>query len=152
MVRYSLIPGDDRLPVFASFDLGGEFLIREREASDHASGFDSVVQNHGAALSHGRGGFSLDFWVKFESLAGGQLLVDARDSSGDGFSVYTTDRRTIQISLRGPCGSKALEDFGIAEASWDCDAGHLRLGAGITSGSWWMGAQDHFFYRGWYFQ
>jgi hypothetical protein len=74
------------------------------------------------------GGFSLDFWVKLDSLDEGQRLLDARDPNGNGLSVYTTDRGTIQLSLRGPFGSKTLEDFGIAEASWDCDAGRLQTG------------------------
>ena len=74
------------------------------------------------------GGFSIDFWVKLESLAEGQRPLDARDANGNGFSVYITDRGTLLLPLRGPFGSKTLEDFGIAEASWDCDPGRLQTG------------------------
>jgi hypothetical protein len=79
------------------------------------------------------GGFTIEFWVSFESLAAGQELVEARDAVGNGFSVATTNRGTIQLGMRGPFGPppiddyyRGIADFGIAEAGWDSDPGALK--------------------------
>ncbi len=82
------------------------------------------------------GGFTVEFQVKFETLDAGQTLVSARDENGIGIALTTTDRGTVQISLRGPFApvtkspylAPGVRDFGIAEASWDCDPGRLSLG------------------------
>lgn len=73
------------------------------------------------------GGFTMDFWVKLDSFEGGQLLVDSRNDLGNGFALSTTERGTLQLSLRGAFG-RGVEDFGLAEASWDCDPGRLTVG------------------------
>jgi len=79
------------------------------------------------------GGFTIEFWVRFDSLAAGQELIEARDAVGNGFSVATTNRGTIQLGMRGPFGPpplddyyKSIADFGITESSWDSDPGALR--------------------------
>lgn len=81
------------------------------------------------------GGFVLEFWINFESLDAGQTLLEARDEAGNGFSVTTTSRGTIQLGMRGPFGPppfddyrKAISDYGLTEASWDCDPGALATG------------------------
>lgn len=82
------------------------------------------------------GGFTLDFWVRFDELTPGQTLAEARDANGNGLALTTTDRGTLQLSLRGPFGPRqrsefaaaVIEDFGIAEAAWDCDPGRLKAG------------------------
>lgn len=78
------------------------------------------------------GGFTLEFWVKFGALDGGQILVEARDAAGNGFSIVSTSRGTLQLGMRGPFGPppiddyrKAISDYGIAEAAWDSDPGAL---------------------------
>ncbi|HLV35320.1 MAG TPA: LamG-like jellyroll fold domain-containing protein, partial [Spirillospora sp.] len=68
-------------------------------------------------LSEG-GGFSLDFRVRFDNLAPGQVLLDGRDAAGRGFWLATTDRETLQIHLR---------DHRM-EAAWDTDAGVVQAG------------------------
>lgn len=73
------------------------------------------------------GGFTIDFWVRFDSLEAGQCLLDARDANGNGYAVTTTGRGTLQLALRGSFGT-TLDDFGIAEAAWDCDPGVLKAG------------------------
>ena len=45
----------------------------------------------------GRGGFAIDFGVRFTELTGGQTILDTRAESGKGFAVETTDRFTLQI-------------------------------------------------------
>ncbi|MGH7947516.1 MAG: sialidase family protein, partial [Opitutaceae bacterium] len=57
------------------------------------------------------GGFTIDFRVKFESLDPGQTLLNARDEDGNGFAVTTTDRGTLQLSLRGPFGPVSRSPF-----------------------------------------
>ena len=80
------------------------------------------------------GGFTLDFAVNLESLDPGQTVADTRDSNGNGLTVSTTDRGTLQLSLRGAIGpffegpSRVVRDFGLAEISWDCDQGVLQPG------------------------
>jgi len=82
------------------------------------------------------GGFTIEFSVKLNSSEGGQTLIDARDENGNGFAVVTTDRGTVQLSLRGALGpsstssfSSDVRDFGLGEISWDCDPGLLKVGA-----------------------
>ncbi len=82
------------------------------------------------------GGFTLDLRLRLDSLAPGQTVVEARDAEGNGYALTTTDRGTLQLSLRGPFGpdrrsdfaAAVIEDLGIAEASWDCDPGRLEPG------------------------
>ena len=78
------------------------------------------------------GGFTIEFWVRFDAMSGGQDLIEARDAVGNGFSVTTTNRGTIQLGMRGPFGPppiddyyRGIADFGIAEAGWDSDPGVL---------------------------
>lgn len=62
-----------------------------------------------------RQGFTLDLWVRFDSLEAGQLLVDSRTANGQGFALQTTLRETVEIVLND----------GHAESRWDCDPGLL---------------------------
>ena len=69
------------------------------------------------------GGFAIDFWVRLRELSPGQTVLDARDASGKGVAITSTDRFTLQISLND----------GHVKSAWDCDpgthAGTLRVGA-----------------------
>ncbi|RUL86450.1 exo-alpha-sialidase [Tautonia sociabilis] len=69
-----------------------------------------------------RGGFTLDFRVRFRELTGGQTLLDTRDETGRGLLVATTGRSTLGLSLND----------GATEAFWDSDPGTgpgtLRVG------------------------
>ena len=70
------------------------------------------------------GGISLDFWIRLDSLAPGQIILDSRpspltpNSPGPGIAVSTTETGTIRVDL----------DDGSAKASWDCDPGVLQVG------------------------
>lgn len=94
-----------------------------------------VLPDLGAVTGKEGGGFTLDFAVRFDSLDAGQILVDTRDADGNGLAVTTTDRGTVQLSMRGALGpssggfTREIRDFGLAEASWDCDPGVLQPGA-----------------------
>ncbi len=74
------------------------------------------------------GGFSVEMWVKFADLAGGQTLLDSRDAAGNGFSCQITDRGTVQLALRGVYGGPGRENAVMTETSWDCDPGLLQPG------------------------
>jgi hypothetical protein len=93
-----------------------------------------LLPDLGAEKDKEGGGFTLDFAVKLESVEAGQTLVDTRDANGNGLAVSTTDRGTLQLSMRGALGpwsgsfSRAVRDFGLAEISWDCDPGVLQPG------------------------
>ncbi|MHC1769246.1 MAG: LamG-like jellyroll fold domain-containing protein [Verrucomicrobiia bacterium] len=65
-----------------------------------------------------RAGFSLDLWLKLDSLKSGQAIFDSRNEAGKGILVSTTGTGTIRI---------ALSD-GRAESSWESDPGALQPG------------------------
>ncbi len=67
---------------------------------------------------HDGGGFAFDFLVRFNSLQGGQVILDARANDGKGIALTTTEKGTIQISLN---------DWRM-ESVWDCDPGMLQPG------------------------
>lgn len=64
------------------------------------------------------GGLAVDFWVKLESLAAGQVILDSRTPDGKGIVLSTTGLGTVQIELGD----------GVTKARGDCDPGALRAG------------------------
>ncbi len=62
---------------------------------------------------HERGGFTIDFWVRFRELTDGQTILDTRDETGKGILLATTNRSTLRLTLSD----------GTHEASWDSDPG-----------------------------
>lgn len=75
-----------------------------------------------------RSGFSLDVWVKLESLDAGQILLDTRLENGKGICLKTMDRGTIEVVMND----------GRSESRWDCDpviqAGQLHHVVVIVDG------------------
>jgi hypothetical protein len=73
-------------------------------------------------LLTGGGGFTIDFRIRFRELSPGQTILSARDESGRGISVTTTDRSTLQLTMND----------GHTNATWDSDPGTgpgtLRVG------------------------
>lgn len=67
------------------------------------TGKEVLVQN--------KGGFTIDFKIKFQDLTSGQVILDSRDSAGKGFILTTTDSQTIKFEM---CDGWSL-------ASWECD-------------------------------
>jgi hypothetical protein len=65
-----------------------------------------------------RRGFTLDLWLRLDSLAPGQVVLDNRTPGGRGFALQTTTRGTLEIVLND----------GRSESRWDCDPGMLRPG------------------------
>jgi hypothetical protein len=65
-----------------------------------------------------RAGFSLDLWLKLQSLDDGQAILDSRDSSGKGILVSTAAGGTLQITLND----------GRTESSWRSDKGAVQAG------------------------
>ena len=65
-----------------------------------------------------REGFALDLWLRFDALDGGQVVLDNRIDSGQGFCLQTTTRGTLEITLND----------GRTENRWDCDPAMLQAG------------------------
>ena len=65
-----------------------------------------------------RAGFSLDFWLKIDSLKTSTTLLDSRDSTGKGTYVATTTSGAARIILND----------GRSESSWNSDKGLLKPG------------------------
>jgi len=65
-----------------------------------------------------RAGVSLDFWVRFQSLAPGQGIVDNRTPEGKGFVVRTAEGGAIEIVMND----------GRTENRWASDPGMLATG------------------------
>jgi hypothetical protein len=65
-----------------------------------------------------RQGFAIDLWMRMDSLATGEVLLDNRTKSGRGFCLQTTARQTVEIVLND----------GRTENRWDCDPGLLGIG------------------------
>jgi len=65
-----------------------------------------------------RQGFSLDLWLRLDSLAAGQVVLDSRMENGQGLALQTTPRGTLEIVLND----------GRTENRWDCDPGRLQAG------------------------
>jgi hypothetical protein len=60
-------------------------------------------------------GFTIDVWLRLETLATGQVLLDNRTPAGQGFCLQTTDHGTISIVLND----------GRTECRWATDPGLL---------------------------
>ena len=65
-----------------------------------------------------RAGFSLELWLRLDSLTPGQVLLDSRDDAGKGIALSTTDAGTVQITLND----------GRSSSSWDSDRGVIQAG------------------------
>ncbi len=66
-----------------------------------------------------RTGFAIDLWVKLQSLAPGQVLLDNRSSDGKGFVLRTTSQRSVEL----------LMSDGRTENAWSADPETLTAGA-----------------------
>ena len=64
------------------------------------------------------GGLSIDFWIKLENLAAGQVILDGRGADGRGIALTTAGAGAIRIELSD----------GRSKAAWDCDPGLLEAG------------------------
>lgn len=65
-----------------------------------------------------RQGFTIDMWIRFETLEAGQVILENRTESGQGLCMQTTPRGTVEIILN--------DDR--TENRWDCDPGMLVEG------------------------
>lgn len=90
----------------ASFPALPPFLARDHARADYGA-------------KDLRSGFTLDLWLRLETLSGGQSLLEARSASGQGWAIHTTARGTVEIVLND----------GRTENRWDCDRDMLEAGA-----------------------
>jgi len=64
------------------------------------------------------GGFSVGVWVRFDSPAAGQRVLDGRDAEDRGFALATTENKTLRLHLSD----------GKTETAWETDPGVLPAG------------------------
>lgn len=62
-------------------------------------------------------GFSIEFWVNFEEIISGEVILDTRNE-GTGIRIEVTEKGTVAIIMND----------GRTECFWDCDEGLLREG------------------------
>jgi hypothetical protein len=91
----------------------------------HAGSSASIPKYFDTVPDSAQGGLTLDLWVKFDDLAPGQVLVDARDPAGTGFALRTTERGTIELLLQGETERGDHGDLNVAQTGWDTDPGLL---------------------------
>ena len=65
-----------------------------------------------------RSGFSLDIAFRLDDLGPGQILIDTRNEFGKGLLLFTTDEKTMRLSMSD----------GRTTSTWDCDKGMLEPG------------------------
>ncbi|MBX3012717.1 MAG: exo-alpha-sialidase [Caldilineaceae bacterium] len=89
---------EGRMPLQVLMPLLPPFTQRSNRRADH--GTEDLRQ-----------GITFDLWVRFASLDAGQILLDNRTATGQGFCLQTTARTTVELVLND----------GRAESRWDCD-------------------------------
>jgi hypothetical protein len=82
-----------------------DFCIRDTKRPDHGS-------------KDVRGGFSLDLWLRLDSLAPGQVILDSRTEAGKGILVVLAEGGAIRITLND----------GRQQSSWESDRGTVAAG------------------------
>lgn len=82
-----------------------EFVLRDNKRADYGT-------------KDLRRGFTLDLWLRLDSLAPGQIVLDNRLPCGRGFALQTSPRGTLELVLND----------GRGENRWDCDPGMLKPG------------------------
>ena len=65
-----------------------------------------------------RAGFSIDMWLRLDSLDEGQVVLDNRTEAGRGYALHTTGRGALEVVLND----------GRSESRWDCNPGLLTAG------------------------
>ncbi|MCY3832361.1 MAG: exo-alpha-sialidase [Chloroflexi bacterium] len=81
------------------------FLARDHESPDYGA-------------KDLRAGFTIEVWLALQRLDGGQLLLDARAPTGQGWALQTASNGTVEIILND----------GRTENRWDCDRELLEAG------------------------
>ncbi len=110
-----------------------------REPATDAMGVDGLSPEAATAkfprLFRDCGGFSLDFVVRFDSLAPHQLLFDSRDERGVGVTLTLTDRATLKVGLCGAMwnANTHMHGMGLAESAWECDPGLIASGKPLAA-------------------
>jgi len=99
------LPADKPMPKTAKMPALPPLNFRDNKRADHGS-------------KDARAGFSLDFWLKVDSLKTSTTLLDSREPSGKGILVSTTTTGGVRINLSD----------GRTEASWNSDRNLLKPG------------------------
>ena len=100
----SLPAEDGPLPSSVAMPRLPEFLARDNQRADHGT-------------CDFRTGFTLDVWLRFESLEPGQLVLDTRTETGEGLCLRTSNHHALELSLSdGRCENRWCTDSDVMEA------------------------------------
>ena len=91
-------------------------LQKEGIQFDHFYDHDPGREDHGGM--HIRSGFTFDIGFRLDDLEPGQVLIDTRNEFGNGLQLFTTNEKTIRLSMSD----------GRTTSIWDCDKGMLEAG------------------------
>ena len=69
-----------------------------------------------------RAGFTLDLSMRLEDLASGQVILDSRDTTGQGIALVISERGTVELLMRDRW----------SECRWDTDAGAVTAGDAVN--------------------
>jgi len=78
---------------------------------------DSNRADYGMLLL--RTGFTIELWLRLDSLEAGQMILDSRREDGQGLALQTTPQGTVELILRDRQ----------TENRWDCDPGQIMPGS-----------------------
>jgi hypothetical protein len=100
------LPGDlAEMPEVSAMPALSPFCIRDNTRADHG-------------MKRTRAGFTLELWLRMQTLDAGQEVLDNRTHNRQGFCLRTTHRGTLEIVLND----------GRTENRWDSDPGALESG------------------------
>jgi hypothetical protein len=74
-----------------------------------------VLPEFGRDHQNATAGFSLDFWLRLDSVVAGEIILDSRTSSGQGLLVETTASGALGLKLND----------GVTNAAWESNPGTL---------------------------
>jgi CSLREA domain-containing protein len=78
------------------------------------------IENFGIVPNLSSGGFSVEIGLNIANLSSAEIILDQRDSGGNGFFIYVTSNATIGISISD----------GTNTATWECDSNLISVNKG----------------------
>ena len=98
--------------------LGGDEPVPESTQMPRLADFLDFKNRDVADFStrNTQAGFTIELWIRLESLGPGQVILDSRTESGRGLALRMAANGTIEIVMNDSR----------SESRWDCDAGFLE--------------------------
>lgn len=101
-------------------DLGGNRPVPEQAPMPRLPDFLDFQNPEAADFStrNTHAGFTVELWIRLDTLDAGQLILDSRTESGAGLVLRTTAKETVKLVMND----------GRSESAWDSDPGMLEAG------------------------